>query len=1342
MNRLLVILLLLSSISANARKFVVKQLGMDKGLSSNYILSIAQDKRGYMWFATEEGLNRFDGLQFYTYYKNGTKGKGLTGNELNCLLDDPKQPILWIGTQRDGINAYNYADNSFTYYRHDKKNPHSLITNDITNIRPAADGNIWITTFWKGIDYYNKKTGQFIHYNTQNVKGLPSDQVWCVLDMGYGMIYAGHVSNGFSIINTRTRRAQNFCHNPLSPQSLSGNEVHCIYRDRIGNIWIGTDKGLDLFNPARNEFIHYDDHGLLKQKIFDIHELSDDRLWVATEFGGIAILDISHYFVSSENSCKVEYINNGPDDDNINGTSVRCLFEDQYNNVWIGMYGEGINFLTYHLPPFSLINYSPLNLPSHLTNKTVMSVCLDKRGNLWAGTDGDGVNVFDRNKKRIRHIDHEVGRFMQTSFCDSKGKLWFGGFNSGGYVYTADGQLLKPIFPAGTNIDVRYFYENNDGTISIGTSTGIFVADINTYKVLAHYKVSNNQVRTIAKDKNGRIWIGTFGNGLGVFTSHYRRIKEFTTSNGFTSNTVNQIIRDNRGRMWVATAEGLVCFPSVNGWKYTVYGWNSNLNNINIRSVIEDDKGNIWVGTNKGISCLLHGTRRFNNYIYKDNLPLGNFNAASVTKGADGILYFGSNEGLCYFNPSLLLKRRISPPTQITKILVTNPHSETDSTITFFVGDGVTLSHRQNTFSVSFNVKNYALTGEVEYSYRLKGLQSDWTITPDNVITFRNIPPGNYQLLVRSRFRNQEWSSQITSFDINILPPLWQTWWAKVFYVICLLIIAWMLLRNYKHRIHLQYLYDSERKEREQEKYLNNERLQFYTNITHELRTPLTLIIGPLQDLINDSNIADDLHRRIEMIHKSANRLNDLISKILEFRKTETDNRKLSVGRANVVAILREITTKHIELNTKQNVKMHFNAREEIINMYFDKEILNIIIDNLVTNAIKYTDKGRIDIDVERVRKDNIDYAQITVSDTGHGISPEALPHIFERYYQEHGPHQASGTGIGLSLVKSLVTLHEGTIDVESQPDKGSRFTVRFRIDNNYHDADRMPDSKDEEAEDAKEETTNVMIQKEGSQKPILLIVEDNEDICQYIADSFKDEFEIETAENGKIGLKKAFQIIPDIIISDIMMPYMDGNQMCKTLKHDIRTSHIPIILLTAKDSMESKEEGYDSGADSYITKPFVRSLIASRIHNLLEQRQRLTNTFSSESRIDSYIEDKKELLLSSLNALDQEFLEKINKLIEERMSNDKIDIDYLADNLNISESTLYRKMKALTGLSSNEYIRKYKMKYAEHLLLEGKYTISEIGYKVGMGTTAYFRKCFKEEFGDTPSDYLRKIKN
>lgn len=1327
-----------------AQPYTVKQLGIEKGLSNNYVVSIAQDKQGFLWFATEEGLNKFDGTRFITYLKNeDLKGQGITGNELNCLLDDPEDSVLWIGTQRAGLNAYDYVNHTFTFYKHQDENPESLITDDVTKVVAATDGNLWITTYWRGVDYFDKKAGKFIHYNTQTVPGLVSDNIWTVADGGDGKLYMGHVHHGFSILSLKDKKVKNFIHDPKDPASLPGNGITCIYKDLSGNIWLGTDRGLALFNPEAENFIHFhnSEEGAF-HTVFDIRQFDGNKLWIAFEFGGIAILDLTQRMFLSPDQVRFQYIKEGDDEYSLSNSTVRCLFQDSFKNVWAGIWGGGINFLSLESSYFNIYSYSPIqHSGSSLNNKTASSVCVASDEKLWVGTDGGGLNVFDEGK-RVAVYREETGDLtsnsIQTTLCDAEGNLWFGSFMGGVDFYDMKKKGFHQIFPPDkAGEDVRALYEDGE-YVWIGTSNGVYKVHLRDKTIAGHYTLENNLVRCILKDNQNRLWIGTFGGGLGVYDDNFQCVKLFNVLSQFPSNTINAIYIDGQQRIWIGTGEGLVCFPSSRSWDYKVYRREEGLSNVHIRAVTEDSRGNIWVSTNKGISCLLKDKEIFYNYDHWDNVPMGNFMSGSVAEDKDGTLYFGSINGLCRFHPDMVLEKRDSPAAIITEMRIFGPLRDTDSNekvMTLDRQSEVRLSYMQNNFSVTFNIQNYALANQVEYAYMLKGLENSWyTVTDPNSVTFRNLPPGNYCFKVKTRIRNQEWSEAVASLDIHINPPVWLTWWAKLGYIIVGVFILYIVLLVYKKRLDMESLYELEKKNHEHEQELNNERLRFYTNITHELRTPLTLILGPLEDMQKSNSLSGKDSQKISVIHQSAIRLLNLINQILEFRKTETQNKKLCVSRDNLAALVHEIGLKYKELNRKPDIDFCLEIEKENMPLYFDKEVVTIILDNLISNAIKYTEKGTITLRLHQVVRNNIHHTEISVSDTGFGIAPDTLPRIFDRYYQEGSEHQASGTGIGLALVKNLVVLHEGEIRVESSLNVGSTFYFSLLTDNTYPHVLHADSTEKIVAEkDEKEEN----IESVHSGKRILLIVEDNRDICDYIVESFSDDFDVRTAANGEQGLEQALGCIPDIIVSDIMMPVMNGIVMCKKLKEDLRTSHIPIILLTAKDSLQDKEEGYQVGADSYLTKPFSATLLHSRIHNLLESRKLLAERFNT----NSVISDKRAAVTESMNKLDNEFLEKVNKLIEDRLSSEKIDIGYLADNMCMSNSTLYRKMKALTGLSTNEYIRKIKMQYAERLLLEGKYNISEIAFRVGINSPVYFRQCFKDEYGMAPSDYLKKIK-
>ncbi|WP_221657916.1 hybrid sensor histidine kinase/response regulator transcription factor [Bacteroides salyersiae] len=1358
MKNLLLGMTVFLSLHLHAQNYYIKQLDIEQGLSNNSVISITQDRDGFLWFATEEGLNKFDGNRFINYYKHMNR---LSGNELNCVYADPQEPIIWIATQRAGMNAYNYEKDELTIYVHENSNPASLITNDVTRIFPASDGNLWFSTYYRGVEYFNKQTQEFTHYNTETVPELPSDNTWTVMDDGNGQVYIGHVGQGLSIVSLKNKHVKNFKHIPGDNNSIPGNHVNCVYKDNTNNIWIGTDRGAALFNPETEQFfpIRYPVGNQIASNVFDIRQMDNNKIWIAAELNGISIIDLKQHFFMSPEQLSMEYITVGSNNYSLSNSTVRCIFQDSFKNIWIGTYGGGINFIGHTPPLFNTHSYSPIKEDqSSLNNRTVLSLCTDSDNNLWIGTDGGGINLFEKNKRiaifneENRSINHNS---VISQYRDSQGNIWIGTFFAGVNFYNSHTKRFERIDLEGSpNYDARCFYEDNRHNIWIGSTSGIFVIDINTHKCLAHYTAENsplpeNTVRSIVQDAKGRIWVGTFGQGLSVYTTEMQPIGYFQESNGFCSNSINHIFRDSHNQIWVATGNGLVCFSANGTLEYQVYGRKEGIYNSHIRAITEDNESNIWFSTNAGISCFIAQTKNFINYNYFDKTPMGNFTNASVARDRNGIIYFGSINGARYFDPQAVLSKREVAPVVITEMRIYEgqPGSKGTSTMNLYGQENpnVQLNYKQNTFNLTFNVQDYSQANLVDYTYRLKGLDDSWYTVNENSVMFRNIPPGHYEFQLKARFRNQEWLDTVNTLPIHITPPIWLSWWAKTCYFILAGCIIFYLLYLYKKKVDVQSSYELEKKNHEQEQELNNERLRFYTNITHELRTPLTLILGPLEDLQQDTELLPRQHKKISVIHNSAIRLLNLINQILEFRKTETQNKKLRVCKENLSTLITEIGLRYKELNRKENIKFKISVESDPISLYFDREIITMILDNLISNAIKYTEKGEISISLYTVRRSDTDYVEIKVSDTGQGISPDELPHIFDRYYQAKSGQQASGTGIGLALVKNLVKLHEGEIHAESNEGSGTSFYFSLIMHNIYPNAlhadpEEIAPKKEEikELEVPSEETASASAEPSMNEKPILLIVEDNADICEYISESFSESFEVVTAGEGEAGCNTAFTHIPDIIVTDIMMPGMDGIAFCKIIKEDVRTSHIPVIMLTAKDSIQNKEEGYMAGADSYLTKPFSASLLRSRIHNLLDSRKKLAKQFSANLNV---VSDKSITLHESLNQLDNEFMQKITQIIEDNLDSEKIDVTYLADKLYMSKSTLYRKVKALTGISTNEYVRKIKMQNAEKLILEGRYTISEIAFRVGMNSAVYFRQCFKEEFGVSPSEFLKKLK-
>lgn len=1341
MIRRIVALILLSgligSLSVSAqREFTFKRLNAANGISSNYVVDLAQDKAGNIWIASESGLSRFDGSQFTQY---NTSNSDITSNELNAIYYNAYDNTLWVGTQRDGLCVFDCLQQRFTHF-YDANN---MITNDVTNIVPATDGGLWIVHYHLGVDYYDNRKQSFTSFRTKDVKGLEGN-FWCAADNGKGQLLVGQQAGGLSVIDLKTRTCKNYRHNPDDPNSLPGNTVKCIYIDKGKNIWVGTTQGLALFNMEQERFISFrhdgnNPHSLISNQINSIGEDLDGNIWICTHMGGVSMLNMhANTFTSPEN---MTFCNIGVTGDlhGLSSPNASCFLQDCFGNIWIGNYRGGLDFLSYKRPDFQMLAFDT-SRDGKAVGKQVWGIAFDNRGRLWVGGENEVAIFQNRSLWKVIPLEKGIMPYTHVSviYKDRSGMLWFGMYRDGVLRCDPNTGTVTRIPINEPYAEICTFYEDAD-KLWIGTQNGLFSCQND--KIRREDRINGQlvdpMVHGILRDRQGKLWVGTFGKGFFIFNAENKLVKRIDTSGGLTSNAINYLYQASEGDIWAATRGGLVHITDTKTYSFQVFGTSQGLPDNNVRSIIEDDAGQIWLSTNKGISVWKNDRGQFCNYTYTQGVPQGDFMDGAVGKDKDGNLYFGSQNGICYFHPSLIEDNEQIASIKITGVRSYGDNAQNEQNATFepIEDNEVRIPYNSNTLTLSFNVMDFTQSQQVEYAYLMEGLNKTWFEThSQNSITFHSLLPGEYVFKVKARLPNQPFGDDFAAVKIVVTPPFWLTWYAKLLYVVLVGCFCYWLMRSYKRKLTLESRLSLEHHQHENDKKLNNERLRFYTNITHELRTPLTLILGPLEDLLADKTLPAGVVNKISIIHDNANRLLNLINQILEFRKTETENRKLKVAQDDLGKLVQEIGIKYKELNRNPNVGINIRITADNTVIYYDSEIITIIIDNLMSNALKYTPKGEITLSLDASEENGVRYMEITVADTGHGISKESLNHIFERYYQGEGKYQASGSGIGLSLVKSLADLHQATVDVQSEVDKGSRFTLRLLTENTYPNTSHrsiVTQNRNEQTElaDARSET-----------KPIILLVEDNRDICEYIRSSFGEKYEVLVANDGKEGWDIASNRIPNIIVSDIMMPVMDGIELCKAVKEDMRTSHIPVILLTAKDTIQDKEEGYAAGADSFITKPFSARLLNSRIDNILDNRKKLAKVIIAGLKTEDEPENAGEPE-QKLSNLDKEFLQKVTAIVEEHLNMEKMDLAFIADKMCMSHSTLYRKIKGLTEMSANEFVRKIKIRKSLELISDGGYSIAEIADLTGFSSVAYFRQCFKDEYGVTPTEYLKQDK-
>ena len=1324
---------------------IFKNLGLKEGLSNGFVNDMIIDGQGFIWAATESGLTRIAGTKC-TIFKNNNSN--IDNDGIVGLYYNKESNSIWILFKNGHIDVFDCKTQQFIHFTQ------KIPKKSVADIKGAADGGIWIAYYDGTIQHYTPKNQKF---STISNKRLPNikNGIRSITDDGNDHLYIGLRIEGLYVYNLRTQKTKYFRHNPNDPQSLPGDNVRSICIDHAKNIWVGTNLGLGLLDPFTGKFkvfkhIANNPASLAGDNIHQIIEMNDRTLWIASDIGGISVLDLNLYKNPLTEELKFSQITK--ENSGLSSNNNRRIIQDSFGNIWIANYSMGIDFIAKSAASINTLQYMGKAL------EEVTGLYCDHQGNLWIGQD-NLMSLYQNGKlMQTWNFSSYLSNSSSSIYVfeeDKKGNIWCGTSDNGVLKFNPHTHSFTRINYA-QNLDVHALCENAQGKMWVGTEAGIFSVEndkINKEQELNRQMGKNPTIiYSIKEDNYGQIWIGTLDRGVFVFSKQMKLIVHLTEKNLLATNTINHIIKDADGGIWMATMRGLAYVQNpLQPGAIKNYNERYGIKDSHIRAISQDKQGNIWVSMFSGIACLNIHKQRFYNYDYESGIPTSNFVEASAVTTPDGTIYFGSPGGICFFNPQQLTEPKAVSPIQIINCeRVGKLSDQFASRLISPNKEGIIcLSHDDNTFKINFTIKDFSQEGNVEYSYMMKGLDDQWYETEgDNEVTFRNLKPGDYTFIIRAKLKNQDWEDASTAeMKVVVNPPLWLTWWAKLCYVLLIMGILGYFFRSYQKQLLLRNSLVQEKWESKQRQQVNEERLRFFTNITHELRTPLTLILGPLEDLMEDKEIAERVHHKIGCIHASAERLLNLINDILEFRKTQTQNRKLTVAKTNLGTLVREIGVRFKDLNQNSRLNIRLNIQTGVPELYFDSEVINTVINNLMSNAIKYTPEGSITLSLTMPENNTV---AIAVEDTGYGIDKDALPHICDRYYQENGNHQASGTGIGLALVKSLATLHQAELTVESEKGRGSKFTFSLKADRTYPEALHKDDNQDlATAENAEEnETTS----KEPTEdiRPLLLIVEDNADIRLYIEESLHEDYRIIQACNGREGMEQAFSKVPDIIVSDIMMPEMDGIKMTHILKEDIRTSHIPIILLTAKTSINDQEEGYDSGADSYLTKPFSAKLLHSRIRNILSGRRRLAdyivqkNISQFETSADEQqtsqkaTEEKEDAMTCQISNLDKKFLEKLNKLIENHISTDDLDMAFMTDKMAMSHSTFYRKVKALTGMSANEYIKKAKLRHSMTLLKKGEYSIAEVAILAGFNNLGNFRESFKREFGKSPSEILK----
>jgi len=1361
---------------AQDQKINFTSLTSKDGLSSNVVTAIVKDRYGIMWFATEDGLNKYDGTSFTVYRHIAADTTSLPTNDVVALHED-HSGTLWVGTNGGSVCSYDRQKDSFRRLPFqkgfDRKN------NVIRAITSDYLGQVWISNV-NGLSVLDPKSGKLTHIPLGPPESgrLASKAVLSLFEDSRLRLWVGS-AEGLFLYNRAKNSFVHYLHGPGDAGSLAGNAVRCIEEDANGSIWVGTDGGLSQLLPDGRKFRNFK-YGSGKKSISssDIYSVVADpngKLWLGTE-EGINILD-TH---------SGDIIVYKPDSRNIYGLarkSVRCIYIDDLGTHWISTFKGGINKSDINLNLFNLKRSNPFD-DQGLSAPNVTSFAETDNGDVFVGTDGGGLNLYDRVKGVFRHFNLRPKNSAATSDLailslemSRDKRLWIGTYvnglfaldiRTGKYEQFVKGRKGESLI----NNNVFCLKEDSKGNLWIGTNgDGISVYNPKTKTFSDIHKSGssegtlrlpvNGYIRAIEEDSRGNIWIGSHGSGIAVFNPRTRSFKLYDkTHSKLPNDVVLCVITDRSKNIWVGTRGGLSLFDERTG-QFTSFSEKDGLSNGVVYDIVEDRRGLLWISTNSGISSFDPKTRKFNNYNAYNGVQNSNFNSGAGLRTLDGELFFGGQDGFNHFNPANLKINTNVPPVLITALKVDNksvgPAEESPIHEHISVARDIYLDYSQN-FSLDFVALSYVIPQQYRYLYKLQGFDKSWNnVGSSRIASYTNLDPGEYEFKVRASNADGDKFGEITTVRIHVKPPFWLTIYAYIFYFAAALgIVLYARYRGIQklknkfraeqEKVKARQLLEAERKEAERLHELDMLKIKFLTNLSHEFRTPISLIMGPVDTLLSEEKFESG-SKHLNMIKRNARRLLNLVNQLLDFRKMEEQELRLSLSDGELISFVKDVSELFKDLSSRKNIRLIFDTRIDCFYTLFDHDKLERILFNILSNAFKFTQGGgtiKVGVEIEDGTINTQDSGIIiTVSDTGIGIPHDKKEKIFNRFFQ--GDANTSilnqGSGIGLSITREFVKMHGGSISVESEQGKGSTFVIRFPFiaeASQEATAVNLPRAATTEQVRIRveEEKPAILTGKETEAEdtlsrdmPTILLVEDNDDFRFYLKDNLKNFYRVYEASNGKEGWQKALAHHPQIIVSDISMPFMDGIELCNKVKADKRTSHIPIILLTALTGEEEQIRGLQTGANDYMTKPFNFEILNAKIKNLLVLNRTLKDTYTKQIKVQA-----PELVIESQGDI---LLNKVMLYLEENLNNPKLSVEDLSRHVGMSRVSLYHKILELTGQSPVEYIRSIKLEKAAVLLEKSDLNVAQISYMVGFATPNYFAKSFKSRFNMQPSEYM-----
>jgi signal transduction histidine kinase/ligand-binding sensor domain-containing protein/CheY-like chemotaxis protein/AraC-like DNA-binding protein len=1327
----LFLLLQLLVITAAAQDFQLKQFDINNGLSNNSVVSIFQDREGFMWFGTYDGLNRFDGYNFKVYRNNITDSTSLVSNTVYCIAEDSKN-YLWTGGAR-GACRLNRATDAFekVYYTSGKNNLKQLVKGEIHQIRTTANGGVLVASKDSGLLYYKShsdvaaqiplvyKGATLYDYDAVAVEYVSEKKCWVAV-RNYGVCRFDAAKMSLSLVYPYEQR------------------IHCLLYDKQnGNrLWLGTGSGayelnLDTFALSENRM-----EG--RKTVFSILRDKAGVTWLATDGHGV-------YTVQKNAARAVPFSQSGKKFASKSNSFV-SIYQDQQSNLWFGTLRAGINLLGHDPQRFTHILTGP-DTDAVSPDNFILSFCEADNNGVWVGTDGAGLKYWDRSKNTFTQVNGLNSNFI-TGMTRGNGNdlwvsMWYGDVNR---LDTKTGAITRfECFNPFTRQQERntwLVFKDKDNRIWVSATNEGTLYCFNEQK--QEFEVFNKDIRNLqclTQTRDGILWGGDYNAlyGINIKTKAFKKYEL-----GYPVRSVKQ---DTEGNLWVGTQEGgLLLFDTKTG-TYKRYTTTDGLPGNTVLRILEDKKGNLWISTYNGLSRF-DRRKTFRNFSISDGLQSNQFSFNAALQLSGGEMLFGGINGFNIFRPESVTTVRHTENLRLSSIwLNNNPLNDANLKVTQAKGNTlrhIRLPYDQTALSFDFVSLDFLHPDKIKYAYKLDGWDDHW-IYADNQrkANYNHITEGDYTFMVKTLSSDGTWNAPETLATLRVMPPWYRTWWSYILYGLLATgaIVAWLRYNRYKiemaHKVELAQL------ERRQEKQMAERQVEMFTYITHEFRTPLSLIINPLRQASKKSGAPEGLDKELGVAHRNARRLLSLVDQLLLFRKAESDADELAVTLIDVKHLCKEVYECFVNLASEQGIAFLLEMPQEHVEIYGDYEKIEIALFNIASNAFKYTPpKGRISINVVN---NDIDVA-ISITDSGTGIAADELPHIFNKF-RRAGSKVAgkSGFGVGLFITKYFVEKHHATITCQSQKGRGTTFNLSF-LKGYAHFADVPVNAvvlkKSELVEElighddyVSAEEDKAVIEKEIiTEKKSVLIVEDNAEMREYLHGLFAESSIVYTADNGLEGFNLAEKHLPDIIISDISMEGMDGLELCRKIKSSKGLGHLPVILLTATSSQEVQLQGISEGADDFITKPFNSDILIAKVERLLKSRGNLKSYF-----LDSIT------LKDSGNKVPAEYREFLNKcieIIEANFGNPDFNLKFFALEMGMSHRSLYDKIKQISGQTLNAFIRSVRLRKAALLMLTENKNINQISQQVGFEDQRYFREQFVKLFGMTPSEYIKRYKH